>query len=166
MKTLKNYLTLIILLIGLLGNTIINAQEWTSDQKAVWQEVENMWAKWKANEIDEAFANVHEQYLGWNNSAPMPISKDKWVNSMKDFTNSISNQNYNIEPARIVIYKNVAVVHYYFEYSFVINRGDTKVKHSNSGKWSAFFVLEKSLWFLIGDFTFTEPINQPGNSNY
>ena len=158
MKTLTINSAIVMLLIAFLSTTTINAQEWTTDQETVWKEVENLWAKWKVGDIDEAFANVHEKYLGWNNSEPMPMSKDKWVNGTKDFTNSISNQNYNIEPARIVIYKNVAVVHYYFKYSYELNTGDNKEKHVNSGKWTAFFVLEKSLWLLIGDFTFSEPM--------
>lgn len=159
MKTLKINSAIVILLIAFLGTTTLNAQEWTSDQKTVWNEVEKMWANWKDGNIDEAFANVHEQYLGWNNSAPMPISKGKWVQSEKDFMASVSNQNYDIEPARIVIYKNVAVVHYYFNYSFVLTNGEKKEQHSYSGKWSAFFVLEKSLWLMIGDFTFSEPMD-------
>ena len=158
MKTLTNYSAIVMLLIAFLGATTTIAQEWTTEQKTVWQEIDNMWAKWKVGDIDAAFANVHEDYLGWNKSAPMPMSKAKWHNSMKDFSKSISDQYYDIEPARIVIYKNVAVVHYYFEYSYVLITGEKKEKHAYSGKWTAFFVLEKSLWFLIGDFTYSEPM--------
>jgi len=158
MKTLTNFSAIVMLLIAFLGTTRVNAQEWTADQKAVWQEVENMWANWKVSDIDGAFANIHEDYLGWNNSVPMPMSKAKWANSMQDFSKSIGNQYYNIEPARIVVYKNVAVVHYYFDYSFELNTGEKKEKHAYSGKWTAFFVLEKNLWVMIGDFTFSEPM--------
>jgi hypothetical protein len=59
--------------------------------------------------------------------------------------------------ARIVIYKNVAVVHHYFNYKYEVKEAEKIKKYSNKGKWSAFFVKEKSLWFMIGDFTFSEP---------
>ena len=157
MKTLTNYSAIVMLLIAFLGATTTTAQEWSTEQKTVWQEIDNMWAKWKVGDIDAAFANVHEDYLGWNKKAPMPTSKEKWLNGMKDYMVTVSDQYYDIEPARIVIYKNVAVVHYYYNYSYSKNEEDKKVKHSYSGKWTAFFVLEKSLWFLIGDFTYSEP---------
>jgi hypothetical protein len=58
--------------------------------------------------------------------------------------------------ARIVIYKNVTVLHYYFNYLIEVKEGDKTKKFSNKGKWSAYFVNEKNLWFMISDFTFSE----------
>lgn len=117
-------------MIVILGATTINAQEWTTEEQAVWQEVDKMWANYKACDISEAFANIHEDYLGWNKKAPMPISKEKWFNGTKDFMVTVSDQYYDIEPARIAVYKNVAVVHYDHSYSYVNNKNNKKEKHS------------------------------------
>ena len=122
----------------------------------VWTTVENIWLNWKEGDINNAMSNVHADYLGWNNNAPMPMSKEKWEKSMKEKGEFISDQYYEIEPARILVYRNVAVVHYYYNYSFTYNKGEKK-QISGKGKWTAFLVMEKALWVVIGDFTYNEP---------
>jgi hypothetical protein len=143
-------------IIAFLGGSTLNAQVWTDDQLEVWNAVENLWQKWKEGDFDNAMSNVHEDYLGWNNNTPMPMSKEKWAKGMKEDGEYISDQYYDIEPARILVYRNVAVVHYYFSYSFTYKKGE-EIQISNKGKWTDFFVMEKDLWMLIGDFTFSEP---------
>ena len=156
MKTLMNYSAIVLLMIAFLGASTLNAQEWSKEQKAVWQEVENMWTKWKAGDIEAAFENVHENYLGWNNESPMPMSKAKWINPMLETIKMTSGQYYDIEPARILVQGNTAVVHYYFEYSFLFTKGDKHMKKESGGKWSAFFIKENGKWMLIGDMTVSE----------
>ncbi|PLX00111.1 MAG: hypothetical protein C0591_01805 [Marinilabiliales bacterium] len=156
MKKLMNYAAIAVTMIAFLGGSTLNAQEWTDDQLEVWNTVENLWQKWKVGDFDNAMSNVHADYLGWNNTSPMPMSKEKWEKGMKEDGEYISDQYYDIEPARILVYKNVAVVHYYYSYSYTYNKGEKK-QISGKGKWTEFLVMEKNLWMLIGDFTYSEP---------
>ncbi|MFH1297068.1 MAG: nuclear transport factor 2 family protein [Bacteroidota bacterium] len=156
MKTLMNYKAIILLMITFLGASSLNAQEWTKEQKAVWQEVENMWAYWQAGDFDSAFANVHENYLGWNNESPMPISKKKWIDPMKKSKELYSDYAFDIEPARILVHGDAAVVHYYYQMSWRFNDGEEKYKASYHGKWTAFFIKEDGKWMMLGDMTFGE----------
>jgi ketosteroid isomerase-like protein len=103
--------------------------------------------------MDAAFANVHDKYLGWNNESPMPMSKAKWVDPMKEKIDLYSQRDFDIEPARILVHGNVAVVHYYYEMSSIYDDGEEKHKSSYQGKWTEFFVKEDGKWMLIGDFT-------------
>lgn len=141
------------LLMAFLVATSLSAQEWTEDQQEVWKVVEDMWSKWKANDIDGTFDRVHEDYLGWNRSLPMPTSKAKWQASMKKYSEVMHMQDYDIEPARINVERNTAVIHYYYSYSYMLDMGDEKKKIRNEGRWTAFMIMEKDLWMLIGDFS-------------
>ena len=153
MKTLINYAAIAITMIAFLSVSTLNAQEWSKEQKEVWQEVENMWENWKTGDLNAAFANVHEEYLGWNNSNPMPMSRTKWVEPMKETIDNYLNRNYNIEPARILVINNAAIVHYYYSFSYVYDDSDKMQKSKHHGKWSAFFIKDGGKWFLIGDMT-------------
>ena len=157
MKKLINYTAIAMTMIAMFGAVTLNAQICTKEQKAVWQEVENMWKNWKAGDLDAAFANVDNDYLGWNDETPMPLSKDKWVKPMIETKNMRTNINFNIEPARILVHDNVAVVHYYFSYSFLYTDGEESHKSSDHGKWTEFFIKENGKWMLIGDFTYSNP---------
>ena len=152
-----NYAAIAVTMIAFLGASTLNAQEWSKEQKEVWQDVEDMWTFWKAGDLDAAFANVHADYLGWNNSSPMPMSYTKWVDGTKESKDLYSKRNFDIEPARILVHGDAAVVHYYFEFSYLYNDGEESYKGGYEGKWSAFFVKEGGKWMLLGDFTYEIP---------
>lgn len=154
MKTLMNYSAIVLLMIAFLGASTLNAQEWTKDQKEVWKVVENAWAKMQEGDYESSYATIHEKYLGWNHEMPLPTSKEKWVKSiemMKDFAKL---KYYDIEPARILVYGDVAVVHYYFEQHIVFTKDGEETDYSYKGKNAEFYIKEKGEWLLIGDMTF------------
>ena len=153
MKKLMNYAAIAVTMIAFLGASTLNAQEWSKEQKEVWQEVENMWTYWKAGDIDAAFANVHEKYLGWNNTSPMPMSKAKWVDPAKESKDLYSKKDFDIEPARILVIDDAAVVHYYYSMSYVYDDGEEKYKGKDRGRWTEFFIKDGGKWMLIGDMT-------------
>ena len=155
MKNLKKTTAIATLLIAFLGATTLNAQEWTKEQSEVWKETQEMWDKWKANDYEGAFDNVHENYLGWNQESPMPMSKEKWVSSNMEVKDMVTEREFDIEPARIVVVGDAAVVHYYYSYSYVYTKGDKKKWISDKGKWSEFYVKDNGDWMLLGDFTWS-----------
>ena len=156
MKKLMNYVTIAVTIIAFLGASAVCAQEYTDDQKEVWKVVEDFWADWEKSDPDAGFAFVHDSYLGWNNEDPMPTSKAKWLNSLKKYSPFLSNMDYDIDLARILVHKDVAVVHYYFTFSFLYTEGDVKEKVGYHGKWTEFFIKEKGNWMLLGDMTYSE----------
>ena len=156
MKNLTKFAAIATLLFTFLAGSTLTAQEWTKDQLDVWKKVDSMWAKWQANDIDGLADLIHENYLGWGNSSPMPESKAKWVGSRKKYSPMMSMQDYDIEPVRIHVERNTAVIHYYFSYSYMLDLDGEKKWVSQEGKWTAYMIMEKDLWQLIGDFTCTE----------
>jgi len=129
------------------------AQEWTKEQKEVWQVVETGWAKYKAGDVTGGMVLIHEKYQGWNAEIPLPLSKDdmkKWYDEMKDF---LKVNYYFISPARIVVTDDAAVVDYYYEVETTYTWGEEKKTTDREGKNVEFYIKEDGKWLLLGDMT-------------
>ena len=151
-----NYAAIAVTMIAFLGASNLNAQEWTKDQMEVWKVVENSWANWQEGDLEASVASIHEKYLGWNIEAPLPTTKEKWLKSMNMMKDFVKLNYYDIEPARILVYDDVAVVHYYYSQSFTYTKDDETTDFNYKGKNAEFLIKEKGEWFLIGDMTFWE----------
>jgi len=154
MKKLMNYTAIAVSMMAFLSASTLNAQEWTKEQMEVWKKVEQKFVKWQEGDYDAAFASLHEKYIGWNNHMPLPTTKDKWVNSASEMKGLYKLTYYDIEPARILVYGDVAVVHYYYDQSFTYTKGDEIKEFNAKGKYTEFLIKEKGKWFIIGDMTY------------
>ena len=134
------------------------AQDWTNEQKEVWQIVEDGWKAWQAGDIENAVAAIHEDFQGWNSMYPLPSNKDKVIKNYKMMKDMMKVQFYDIEPARIAVTDNAAVVHYYFTFYAVFTMGDEKWEEKTEGKNTEFYVKEKGEWVLLGDMTFIKKL--------
>ncbi len=155
MKKLMNYAAIAVTMIALLGASTLHAQEWTKEQKAVWQTVDHTWATWKAGDIDATFTAFCDDYLGWGDDLPLPMAKDKYYKFWKEMIGNISNMYYDIEPARILVHGNSAVVYYYYMYSYLYTDGDKSQNMDGEGKNIDFYVKENGKWMLLGDFGYS-----------
>lgn len=133
------------------------AQEWTKDQKAVWQVVQNSWESWKNKDITGYFSNLHDQYMGWNNEQPLPVSKSELKASVEARKDMMTLNHYVISPARIVVTNSAAVVDYYYAMYFTWKQGEKESMQSERGKFVEFYVKDGGSWKLLGDMTYTEP---------
>ena len=156
MKRFMNYAAIAVTMIAFLGVSTLNAQEWTKDQMEVWSVIESSWANWQEGDLEASVASIHEKYLGWNIEDPLPTTKEKWLKSMNMMKDFVKLNYYDIEPARILVYDDVAVVHYYYSQSFTYTKDDETTDFNYKGKNAEFLIKEKGEWFLIGDMTFWE----------
>ena len=154
MKKLINYAVIALTCIAFLGTSTAIGQEWSKDQKAVWQEVEDGWAAWKSGDIDGAFKGIHEKYLGWNNGDPLPISKEKWKSMYEIWQDNMTLEYYDIQAASIVVDGNNASVYYFFEFSSVFEKGEMKKEKKMEGRNVEFYVKDGGKWMLFGDMTY------------
>ena len=145
-------LLLFLLFIGIATTSAI-AQEWTKEQKEVWQVCVNTWENYKVGKIDAIAAVLHPKYNGWDDQTPLPYTKEKSVQQIKEFLSSMSLNYYDIEPARIIVTESAAVIDYYYSYSFTITQGDKKEIKERKGMYVEFYVKEKGTWLLLGDMT-------------
>jgi len=129
------------------------AQEWTKAQKDVWQIVEDSWTKWKAGDMDGLQANVHPRYQGWNGNIPLPITKEMNVAWFNETKGQMKINNYELNPARIVVTENAAVVDYYYSINATYTKDDKKETKEAGGKNAEFYIKEGGKWLLLGDMT-------------
>ncbi|HYW94550.1 MAG TPA: DUF4440 domain-containing protein [Bacteroidales bacterium] len=133
------------------------AQEWTKDQKEVWQVVQNSWEAWKNKDVSSYFSNLHDQYMGWNSEQPLPTNKSELRSSVEARKDMMTLNHYVINPARIVVTKEAAVVDYYYVMYYTWKQGDKEKMDSERGKFVEFYVKDGGNWKLLGDMTYIEP---------
>ena len=138
------------------------AQEWTKAQKEVWQVVEEGWTKWKAGDIEGTTAYLHEKYQGWNDQIPLPLNKEQVIQWSQEMKNIMKIEFFGLNPARIVVTENAAVVDYYFIYEATYTRGEKKELKESQGKNVEFYIKEGDKWLLLGDMTIIE---EEGNNH-
>lgn len=146
----------VVALTAFIATTTAFAQEWTKAQKEVWQVVEDSWTKWKAGDSEGATACIHEKYQGWSDDAPLPMTKEKVIQWSQEMKNIMKIEFYSINPARIVMTENAAVVDYYFMLSATYTWGEKKEMKESQGKNVEFYIKEGGKWLLLGDMTVHE----------
>ena len=153
MKTLvKSALVAVITLMA----THVFAQEWTKTQLEVWQVVEDGWKKWKAGDIAGEIALLHPKFQGWSSEEPVPLSKETTSQLYYSMKDNLTLDYYLLNPVRIVVLENAALVDYYFRYSISFTWGEQKKQEEGYGKIAEFYVKEGGKWLLLGDMTIHE----------
>ena len=142
----------------------LNAQNWTKEQMEVWNVVLKSNEQLTKGDLDGYFANFHDDYEGWNNLEPLPVNKtlSKQMMPSAEMMESFKLNYSMINPARIVVSDDAAVVHYVFQWSATNTTDDGTFPISRSGKNTEFYVKEGGAWLLIGDMTL---INSEGDDD-
>jgi hypothetical protein len=145
-----------------LGIVSANAfcQEWTKAQKEVWQVVEDSWTKWKAGDIEGNMAYLHEKYQGWSNDSPIPIDKESYRKWLPEEMKRMKLGLVQLNPARISVTDNAAVVDYVFYFEMTYTRGEKEEFQEWYGKNAEFYVKEDGKWLLLGDFTISNKVKE------
>lgn len=132
------------------------SQEWSKAQKEVWQMSENAWAKLKAGDVDGFGSNLHEKYQAWSSDDPLPMTKEQALNMFRARKEKTKFNSISMNPARITVTDNGAVIDYYFNLSMSYLLPDNKSTVNLSGKQVEFWVKEGNKWLLLGDMTYFE----------
>jgi len=151
MKTLLK--CAVVAVIASILTTAAFTQEWTKAQKEVWQVVEDGWAKWKAGDIPGSLAYLHEKYQGWNDQSPLPITKEMTSKRYEETKDNFKIDYFSLNPARIVITENAAVVDYYYTFEATYIKGEEKELIESNGQNAEFYIKEGGKWLLLGDMT-------------
>jgi hypothetical protein len=149
MKNFRKFFALAVLTFVLA--TSVSAQEWTKEQTEVWTAVQDMWKGWQSGDPSAVSSALHEKYQGWSDQSPLPMSRETTVNWFTTMKDAMSIPYYSIEPARIVVLKSTAVVHYYYYFNLNVTMGDKPESEEVKGKTTEFYVKEGDKWLLLGD---------------
>ena len=132
MKTLLKFA--VVALFAFIATTTAYAQEWTKAQLEVWQVVEDGWTKWKAGDLTGMMATVHDKYQGWSDDSSLPMSKEQVIQFYQEMKDMMKIDHFGLNPARIVVTENAAVVDYYFGFSGTVTMGDRGAKNDAGEK--------------------------------
>lgn len=144
----KRIISLVVIGLAMLSSNVLFAQEWSTDQKDVWKNVETYWDLGAKGDVEGNLGYYHNDFSGWVNSAHLPDDRATRVKFIKFFLPKTKTLFYNIQPLAIKIHGNVAIVHY--SYTEVTKSGDEKEK-TEQGRWTDILIKQGDKWIMIGD---------------
>jgi hypothetical protein len=142
--------SIIVLLLGILIFSVVPvaAQEWSSAQKEVWQNVNDYWALFAKGDVEGFSDYFHEKFSGWPSSSNHPQDKSERVKFIKYFLPKSKVVFYTLTPAAIVVHDNVAVVHYFY---YMVSQDKDGKENTDQSGWTDILVKDGDKWVMIGD---------------
>jgi len=147
MKTLIKGVTIFLLII-LFSSVQLFGQEWSTEQKEVWKNVETYWDFSAKGDVEGFMSYVHDDYSGWSNSDALPDDKTSVRKYLSHAFRARKVLVQILKPVRIKIHDDVAIVQYY--YTRLISDFEGKEK-DRSGRWTDILLKQGDKWHLIGD---------------
>lgn len=126
---------------------VLKDLEFTSEQKEVWNLVEQIWAMGSTGKTDALEPLLHENYNGWNNFSILTWTKKYLIEMAKG-----SDYTYKLQPVSVRITGDHAVASYFLE-----------VKYPNQkieGRSADFYIKEDGKWKLLGDNTYLNVVKE------
>lgn len=110
--------------------------EMSAEQKVLWERVQKGWELWKNGDREGFKAGIHKDYTCWPSTRGFTENKDDYTSRL--FGLSLSS--YKLEPVKISISGNLALVMYYWtltsQYGQFSGRA-TSIYMKQDGKWHA-----------------------------
>jgi ketosteroid isomerase-like protein len=129
-------------------STPLYAQEWSAAQKDVWKNVETYNALAAKGDLEGFLGYFHPDYRGWNYRSQLPGDKATAKKFIEYWFKTSQTLLYDIKPAAIQIFGNVAIVHYF--YTSIEKEAEGKA-NSSSGRWTDILMKQGDKWVMIGD---------------
>jgi hypothetical protein len=146
MKTSMFVVVMLVITVGLVY-PLLAQEKWTAEQKEVLAFEQKLWSLTKPEQMDEARAMFHPNYIGWNYGRPVPtpILRQWWDYYSKASETIV----WDISPLAIQVYGNFAFIDYYYS---VMNHDKLKNEDKpEKGRWTDILMKENGKWLLIGD---------------
>jgi hypothetical protein len=153
MKRLLSIAMAMAFIMALAFTTTTQAQDWTKEQKEVWSVVMKSWESWAKGDVESALEVFHEKYQGWSDEHPLPVGKEKIGKYFSMMQEMMKVEFLDLEPARITVVDDAAVVNYYFSFYATYTMGEKSKSEEVMGKNVEFYVKEGGEWLLLGDMT-------------
>lgn len=128
-------------------SSLKSIENWSKTQDEVWKNVKDYTDLIMKGDIEGFLDYFHKNYSGWNNCEMIPANKANVKNELWHLPKS-EILSYNISPVAINVFKDVAIVHYY--YSAASKNRNGKINQIN-GRNTDILLKQKDKWILIGD---------------
>ena len=145
MKTQKKtFISLILCSFIFFWGSMVLAQDWTAEQKEVWEAIQANWEAIKNGDVKAALAGRHDKMLDWFSKNPDPFKKELIQSQYKFWISRFKPTFVKLEPLAINIVKNVANVFYLFKWE------SANKEISDRGRILTTFVKQDNKWLAIG----------------
>lgn len=131
-----------------LAGPMLLGQEWSPEQKEVWNTVEKLVELEAKEDLDGLLSYFHPDFRGWYCKDPLPRNKAsirKWARYFFEIEESLV---YELKPIAIDVHGNVAFVHYYYKWAYKDAEGKHKM---DQGRWTDIYMKDGDKWLLICD---------------
>lgn len=145
---MKKFLFLFLLILTFFLLLDVQAQQWSAEQKEVWEGVEKYWAVSMSDNPLDFLNYFDDSYYGWDNESDVPNTKADVQKFLKYWTSKGKVVLYTITPARIWVNGDFAYVHYYYTQ---ITEGADGKPNTESGRWTDILMKKDNKWVMVGD---------------
>ena len=116
-------------------------QEWTAEQKEVWNVLITNIENFKTGDVDKIMDGLHDDFILWWNDMPIPVEKELAYYKYRAWFKYDIPKNWELKPLTIKISGNIALV-------------ATRYKHSGkkltqSGRSLSVYVKQNNEWLLL-----------------
>ena len=119
-------------------------EEWTAEQKEVWEVVVADYELFKKGDVDGILASRHDDVVIWWGSKRIPYDKELVRFNYKNWFDYDKPVNWELEPLAIQIIGNVATVCYTYKFGGKILSG--------SGRDMETWIKQDNKWLMINSF--------------
>jgi len=117
-------------------------EEWTDEQKELWDLEEKYWECFKNFDIESYKNLLHENTLPWGSGMYFPANKAQTVLFIQQWLAYDKLRSYCIKPHAIQLFNDVAIVCYSYKW-----KGGML---SDSGRITHTWIKQKGVWEMIG----------------
>jgi hypothetical protein len=121
------------------------SQEWSTEQKEIWGELEALYDAIATRDVDSYISMLHLDYSFWVHKEPLPHSKsseEKWASFIFKSEKLLE---YELTPVGIKIFGNVGIIQSYVK--SVVE--DEKGRRTVFGKYTDTLLKEDGKWLFI-----------------
>ena len=119
-------------------------EQWTAEQKEIWEVVVADYELFKKGDVDGILASRHDDVVIWWGNKPIPYDKELLRSNYKGWFDYDIPVNYELEPLAIQIIGNVASVFCTYKFSGKILSG--------SGRDMETWIKQDNKWLMINSF--------------
>ena len=151
--SVRAFVSIIICGLIVLWGVSVFSQEWTPEQKEVWEAVQTNWENGKKGDVEAVLAAKRDDAVVWWGSRPEPMTKEFMIYAYRNWYEYEKPSTAKIKPLIISIFGNFANVYYLYKYD-----GE---KLKDQGRILETFVKEGDKWLQIGSLSASCNKNPP-----
>jgi ketosteroid isomerase-like protein len=124
------------------------SKDWSPEQMEVWATIEGSAEAWSKGDVNACLSFMHKGYTSWRDEEDAPGDKENARRVLEFQKNRHEVLYYDLKPADITLFGDVAVVHLYYR---ILLRDTMDREHTLRGRLTNVLKKESDKWLVICD---------------